>query len=130
MLVLTAPVEDGRWRERRPLGSGRRAVGGEQVEPAGRLSSRLSRWAASDVLLVVEVSDETVAEDPGPKARLYGAAGYPVHWVVTREAVHEHPAPDASGYRTVTRHPEGDHLSLPHTGAVLTVADLVSGPEA
>lgn len=100
------------------------------AQPAGDVSPWLSRWAAPDVLLVVEVSDETAAEDLDAKARLCGAAGYPVHWVVTRDAVHEHTAPDADGYRTVTRYRVGDHLPVRHTGALLAVADLVDGPGA
>jgi Uma2 family endonuclease len=38
---------------------------------------------ASDVRLVIEVSDSTLAFDLGPKARLYARAGIPSHSVVT-----------------------------------------------
>lgn len=41
------------------------------AQERGWLSPRISRWDPSDVLLVVEISDETVAEDLGIKARLY-----------------------------------------------------------
>lgn len=76
------------------------------------VSPRLARWAPSDVLLVVEVSDETVHEDLTVKARLYAAAGYGRYWVVTRDAVHEHVDPDASGYRAVRVLGPGDSVTL------------------
>lgn len=93
-----------------------------------RLSARISLWNAADVLLVVEVSDETVAEDLGIKARLYGAAGYAVYWVVTRDTVFEHTGPGADGYRTVVRHRRGDEIRLPYAERTVTVADLVGEP--
>lgn len=37
---------------------------------------------AADVLLVVEVSDTTLAFDAGPKLRAYAAASIPVYWLV------------------------------------------------
>lgn len=96
-----------------------------EAVPVGALSPRVSRWAPSDVLLVVEVSDETVDADLGTKARLYGAAGYPAYWVVTRDAVHEHTAPDARGYRTVTRYGPGDRVPVRHRGTTLAVDDVL-----
>ncbi len=100
------------------------------ARPSGAVSPRVSRWDAADVLLVVEVSDETVAADLGDKARLYAAGGYPVYWVVTRTALYEHTEPAADGYRTVTRYGTGDEVRLQHGGAVLAVADLLDDPDA
>lgn len=48
----------------------------EDAKPVGLVGSRLSVWAPSDVLLVVEVSDETMLYDLEIKAKLYGQAGY------------------------------------------------------
>src|ERR1043165_7564168 len=45
------------------------------AEAVGTLGSRLHVWDPADVLLVVEVSDETVIQDLEIKARLYGRAG-------------------------------------------------------
>ncbi len=98
-----------------------------RAEPTGKVSPRLSRWAADDVLLVVEVSDETVVADLDTKARLYGAAGYAVYWVLTREAVFEHTRPDGDGYRSVVRYRPGDGIPVPYADTSVAVADLV-GP--
>ncbi len=97
------------------------------AEPTAKVSPRLSRWAADDVLLVVEVSDETVVVDLNTKSRLYGAAGYPVYWVITREAVFEHTRPDADGYRSVVRYRPGDRIPVPYADTSVAVGDLV-GP--
>ncbi len=69
------------------------------ARPSGSLGSRLSTWSPSDVLLVVEVSDETLVADLTTKARLYGSAGWPLYWVVSRESVHVHSEPHPEGYR-------------------------------
>lgn len=98
------------------------------AEPAGQLSPRISRWDASDVLLVVEVSDETVVADLNFKARLYGAGGYPVYWVVTRDAVYEHTQPDAEGYRTVVRYRAGEEIPVPYAPVRLPVSELLGAP--
>ena len=50
------------------------------------------------MLLVVEVSDETLLADLTTKARVSGSAGWPVSWVVSPDAVYVHTHPHASGY--------------------------------
>jgi hypothetical protein len=72
------------------------------AERVGTRGARLDVWDPTDVLLVVEVSDDSVLADLNTKARLYGRAAYPVYWVVTREAIYEHTGPTAQGYRTRT----------------------------
>lgn len=89
------------------------------------LSPRVSRWQPADVLLVVEVSDETVTADLSVKARLYGAAGYAVYWVVTRDGVHEHTGPAADGYTTVRRYRAGESIPLPYANQTVAVDDLL-----
>ena len=94
------------------------------ASPSGALSSRLDRWDPADVLLVVEVSDESVEQDLTVKARLYGRAGYARYWVVTRDGVHEHTGPTDDGYAEVRLvAPDGD-VALPDGGRV-PVADLL-----
>lgn len=90
------------------------------------LSPRVSRWDPSDVLLVVEVSDETVTADLSIKARLYGAAGYAVYWVVTREGVRVHTSPDGDGYRTVTRYGVQERVPLPYADSNVAVSELLA----
>jgi hypothetical protein len=99
------------------------------AEPVDQLSSRLSRWDPADVLLVVEVSDETVMADLTVKARLYGAAGYPAYWVVTEQVVYEHTGPTAEGYRLRQEYRAGDRLPVGYAGAWLSVDQLL-GPTA
>ena len=100
------------------------------AEERGWLSPRISRWDPADVLLVVEVSDETVVEDLDIKARLYGAAGYAAYWVLTREAVFEHTGPGPDGYRTVVRYRRGEEIPLPYADRGVAVSDLLGEDDA
>jgi Uma2 family endonuclease len=54
-----------------------------------------------DALLVVEISDSTLAKDLGPKARLYARHGVGCYWVLDADArralIHTEPGPDGFG---------------------------------
>jgi len=95
------------------------------ADPIGTVGSKLSVWAASDVLLVIEVSDETVMQDLNVKARLYGRAGYPAYWVVTPEAIYEHTGPTSVGYRTRVEYRRGERIPVPYTATNIAVDDLI-----
>ena len=92
----------------------------------GTVGSRLSVWDASDVLLVVEVADETLIQDLNVKARLYGHAGYPVYWVITPDAIYEHTRPITTGYRTRVEYLHGEHIPVPYSDSDLAVDDLIA----
>jgi Uma2 family endonuclease len=71
-------------------------------------------------ILVVEVSDSTLADDRLDKGSLYASAGIRDYWIVNLVdnvlQVYRDPRPDAtqpsgSGYATVTVHPRGDSVS-------------------
>jgi hypothetical protein len=96
------------------------------TQPVGSVGSRLSVWAPDDVLLVVEVSDETMLQDLEIKARLCGGAGYAVYWVVTRDAIYEHTIPNSRGYRTRVEYRPGDSIPVPYAEAELSVTDLIA----
>jgi Uma2 family endonuclease len=96
------------------------------AEPVGTIGSRLSVWAASDVLLVVEVADETLIQDLNVKAKLYGQAGYPVYWVITQEAIYEHTGPIPTGYRTRVEYLHGERIRVPYTSTDLAIDDLIA----
>jgi Uma2 family endonuclease len=68
---------------------------------------------ASDVRLVIEISDSTLAFDSGPKARLYARAAIPEYWVFDiagrRLIVHRHPR--VGVYSMVTAYAEGDSVT-------------------
>jgi Uma2 family endonuclease len=100
------------------------------AEPAGRVGSRLSIWNPTDVLLVVEVADETTIQDLNVKAKLYGEAGYPVYWVVTQEAIYEHTGPMSTGYRTRVEYRRGDSVPVSYANGNVTVDDLIASPTA
>ena len=80
---------------------------------------------ASDIRLVVEVSDTTLDYDLGINAPLYAAAGIPECWIVDVNAreLHRHTKPTASGYQSVLRLP--DTASVTVSGTSLAVADLL-----
>jgi putative restriction endonuclease len=96
--------------------------------PIGTVGTRLSVWQAADVLLVVEVSDETTIHDLNVKANVYGQAGYPVYWVVTQEAIYEHTGPITGGYRTRVEYRPGERIPVPYAGTDLAVEDLIAAP--
>jgi hypothetical protein len=95
------------------------------AEPIGSIGSRLVGWRPEDVLLVVEVSDETLIQDLGLKASLYGDAGYPVYWVVTRDGIYEHTEPTPHGYRRRIEYRRGDRIPVDYARTDLAVDDLL-----
>jgi hypothetical protein len=96
------------------------------AEPVGRVAPRLPEWNPDDVLLVVEISDETVTFDLTTKARLYGSAGCATYWVVTRQAVYVHTEPTPDGYRHRTELRPGDLVRAPYLDADLPVEALIA----
>jgi Uma2 family endonuclease len=92
----------------------------------------------STALLVVEVSDDTLAFDRREKASLYARAGLQDYWIVNLpEAVVEvyrDPRPQAEspygyGYTQVTRHAPGDTLTpLAAPQAKIPVENLLPRP--
>lgn len=100
------------------------------ARPVEQLSPRMSRWAAQDVLLVVEVSDETRDHDLTRKSTIYSEAGFAAYWSVTREGVYAHTGPGPGGYRTRLLHPRGTDLAVPYAIEVsLAVDDLIASQE-
>jgi hypothetical protein len=97
----------------------------EGAEPSGSIGARLVEWRPEDVLLVVEVADETVLQDLGIKARLYGGAGYAVYWVVTQDVVYEHTEPTPEGYRVRVEHRRGDRIPVRYAGTDVAVTNLL-----
>ena len=95
------------------------------AKPRGELGGRLSLWRPEDVLLVVEVSDETLHADLMIKARVYGSAGYAVYWVVSPDVVYVHTSPIPGGYAQQTEHRRGDRVRLPYVDVELVVDDLL-----
>jgi len=82
---------------------------------------------ASDVRLVIEVSDSTIAFDLGPKARLYARAEIQEYWVfdISERRLIVHRDPRAGVYSTVTAYAEGESvtpLALPSASFPVSVA--------
>lgn len=81
---------------------------------------------ASDLLLVIEVSDSTLSTDRNRKARIYSSAGIAEYWIVNLRSrvleVHREPAED--GYRLIRRYGEIEEVEPPFGGSVL-VSDLL-----
>lgn len=89
----------------------------------------------ASAVLVLEVSDSTLAYDTGEKASLYAAAGIADYWVIDvsgrRVLVHRDPRPDPAqnyghGYRSVTVLLPGQALApLAAPQAAAAAADLL-----
>jgi len=105
-------------------------VASAEAEPVGTVGSRLALWRPVDVLLVVEVSDETVEQDLTVKARVYAQAGVRVYWVVTPEGIYEHTDPLDDGYRVRTHHRPGETIPLGYADTHLAVDDVLAPLEA
>nr|CAA9231927.1 hypothetical protein AVDCRST_MAG63-1013 [uncultured Armatimonadetes bacterium] len=89
---------------------------------------------AADVLLIVEVSDWTLAFDRADKARMYARSGVADYWVVNLRArqVEVHRGPDAPGYADVRAFAEGESVRpplAPPDAAPIPVTDLLPPPE-
>ena len=67
-----------------------------------------------DILLLVEVSDSTLAFDTGVKRRLYARAGVGEYWIVdlTRNLVHVHRAPQGGAYTSIEPRSPADTLDV------------------
>jgi Uma2 family endonuclease len=96
--------------------------------PLAHLSQRLPRWSPTDVLLVVEVSDETLEYDLGRKAALYAAAGYPHYWSATRSGIYHHSEPGRDDYEQRRLFRRGSRITVPYATDVLLDVDELVGP--
>ncbi|MDN5858145.1 MAG: Uma2 family endonuclease [Pseudonocardia sp.] len=98
----------------------------KEADPIEQLSPRMTRWAVEDVLLVVEVSDETREYDLGRKAEIYAEAGFAHYWSVCRDGVYAHSEPISGTYRHRTVYKAGDRVPVPYAeGVELPVEDLI-----
>lgn len=78
-----APLDEVRIRNQESLGlAALQSVPEPDVTWVKRLDYSQRRPTASDVLLVVEVSDSSLAYDRGEKAALYADAGITDYWIV------------------------------------------------
>ena len=83
----------------------------------------------TDVLLLIEVADSSIAGDCGEKAGLYAAAGICDYWVVDiqNRTLIVHRAPESDPYREVqTLHEDESLTPISDPAAQLTVRDLFS----
>ena len=80
---------------------------------------------ASDVLLLIEVANSSLAFDREAKARLYSQAGISEYWIVnaTAEAIHVFRQPSPDGYRSLTTVEKGTAI------APLAKQDAVLDPD-
>ena len=69
--------------------------------------------AAEDILLVIEVSDSSLAYDRGTKANMYAAANVPETWVMNlvEDCIESFTGPGPEGYSNHTIYRRGDTIS-------------------
>jgi len=84
---------------------------------------------AAEVVLVVEVSDSSLAFDRGRKARLYARGGVLDYWIVNLVTRHvevmTNPVEDL-GYRSITLYRQGESIQPPVIGShPIAVDDLL-----
>lgn len=80
---------------------------------------------ATDMVVLVEVSDTSLGRDTGLKARLYASHGVPEYWVVNVAArtVEVRREPRPGGYAETRVYEEGE--SVPAGGKAVPVADVL-----
>ncbi len=85
---------------------------------------------ADDVLIVIEISDTTIAYDREIKLPVYAKAGIPEFWLVNLHRqeleVHNSPSLDVYKKREIIKH--GDKVKLPDLGIEID-AGLLLGPK-
>jgi Uma2 family endonuclease len=93
---------------------------------------RSGKPGPADLLLVVEVSESSLAFDRGYKARLYAEGGIEEYWVVDVDGgvVDVCTGPSADGYRSVVAARRGETLTPTRLdGVTLTVDEILGPPE-
>lgn len=78
-------------------------------------------------VLVVEVSDTSLAEDRGRKQRIYARAGIEEFWIVnlTERQLEVYRAPAGEKYEESVAHPPSASVTLPESSTTVSVADLL-----
>ena len=68
----------------------------------------------SDILLIIEVADSTIAYDREVKSPLYASVGIPEMWLfdVNKKEIEGYSQPSASGYKQINRYEQNDKLSM------------------
>jgi Uma2 family endonuclease len=83
---------------------------------------------ATDVLLLIEVAESSLAYDRSTKLKLYAAAGIPEYWVVdcVAESIEVHRGPGPDGYRDLVRVAGADAVVEPQAfpGAMLALREI------
>ncbi len=128
--VLTAAFGDGYVVEDQvsmQLGSGLEPFPDVMVLP-GTFDDYPDVPLASDVLLLVEVSDTTLRYDRGTKAALYAADGVPDYWLLNLRArtLEVRRQPESGEYLSLDVYGEGEAVApLAAPNAPVRVADLL-----
>jgi Uma2 family endonuclease len=80
-----------------------------------------------ELILVVEISDTTLAFDLSRKAELYANAGVPVYWVVDlkRRMLVKHREPRGGFYRLVESFVEGEGVAIEGRTEIIPVTDML-----
>ena len=93
-------------------------------------ASQFRRPSPADAVLVIEVSDTSLAYDRNVKAPLYARAGVPEYWIVDlkgeRVEVFQEPSPD--GYRASRFYLRGETLSPSFAPDLTIEVDAILGP--
>lgn len=119
---LARKLPDGLWLFNEP---GWRPGGDRYLEPEiiiCKAGSEPSTVPPSQVLLLIEVADSSLAYDTGLKARLYATLGVPEYWVIdaNRLTTRIHLNPTDTGYTTITNHAPTEAVT-PHQLPSLTL---------
>jgi Uma2 family endonuclease len=113
--ILNGPLAEVRIRVQNSIGVPELAsVPQPDLAWVRRRSYARGRPDASDLLLLVEVSDSSLAYDRGRKARIYPHAGVDDYWIVNipDECVEVRRDPLGNAYRSIRAYRAGDSIPL------------------
>ena len=83
----------------------------------------------ADVLLVIEVSDSSLATDRGVKLRLYAEGLIPEVWIIDvfGARIEQYSEPNGQTYRTVRRYGRGERIACVGNPALRFATDAILG---
>jgi Uma2 family endonuclease len=93
-------------------------------------ASQRRRPSAPDTVLVIEVSDTSLAYDREVKAPLYARAGVPEYWIVDLKGgrIEVYSEPSEAGYRARRLVLRGESLSPAFASDLIIEVDTILGP--
>ena len=99
------------------------------VSRVARLDYTRNRPTSADVLLLIEVSDSSLAYDRGEKAKLYAAVGITDYWIVNirDRCIEVRRQPQGNNFEDIRIYVVGETVAPLHFSSLAVPVDIVFG---